>query len=226
MTSHNIHCADLFPVPLLIDNFGESARALNRALIVDIEREISRAPTAGRSFSSGWQSQPGLETRYESFSFLRQQIERSALTYLEHIKYTGPRTAGCGSLWANFMTGRGSHSELHIHGSGQVIATGAYYPASLSKDAGTVATDLDQFDPSSIFKLTGVGGELILYDPSYATKRQIIKPEHSRYYEALKQIAPRESLLLMFPHYMPHAVSPLLDDDIRRYSISYAVEQH
>jgi hypothetical protein len=226
MTSHDIHCADLFPVPLLIDNFGESARALNRALIADIEREMDRAPTTGRSFASGWQSQPGLETKYESFSVLRQQIASSALTYLEHIRYTGPRPACCGSLWANFMTGRGSHSELHIHGSGQVIATGVYYPVSLSKDADASPADLDQFDPSTIFKPTEVGGELILYDPSYATKRQVIKPEHSRYYEALKQIAPRESLLLMFPHYLAHAVSPLLADDIRRYSISYAVEQH
>src|SRR5688572_3409894 len=147
MISHNIHCADLFPVPLMIDNFGEAARALNRALIVDIDREMSRAPTSGRSFESGWQSQPGLETRYESFSHLRQQIERSALAYLQHIRFAEPHTAGCRGLWANFMTGRGSHSELHIHGSGQVIATGVYYPASLSKDVGTEPTDLDHFDP-------------------------------------------------------------------------------
>jgi hypothetical protein len=227
MITHSLHCADLFPVPLVIDNFGESARELNRALVADIEREMTASPAgAGRSFVSGWQSRTGLEKTYASFGELHRQIEKSTHTYLHHIRFAGPRSARCGGLWANCASGRGSHSELHIHGSGNVIATGVYYPATLAKADGVAISDLNQFDPASVFVPTGVGGELVLYDPSYATKRQIIKPEQSRYYDAQKLIAPRESILVMFPQYLPHAVSPLLADGIRRYSISYAVEYH
>ncbi len=225
MISHSIHCADLFPVPLLIDDLGAGARELNQALIADIERERLRTPAAStRSFVMGWQSEPGLEQRYPAFASLHQQIVKVTRTYLQHIKYAEPRVARCGGLWANCMTGRGSHSELHIHGTGRVIATGVYYPASLRSPAGSAPPASGPFDPASVFTSTGVGGELILYDPNYALRRQIIKPEQSRYYEALKQIAPRESLLVMFPHYLPHAVSALLQDDVKRYSVSFAVE--
>lgn len=226
MITHGIHCTDLFPVPLLIDDLGAGARELNLALVADIEREMRRAPApVARSFVAGWQSEPGLERRYASFASLYAEIDKCARTYLQHIRYMGPRRAVCSGLWANCMTERGSHSEMHIHGAGDVVATGVYYPTSLAPPGGPEAGGTGAaFDPASVFASTGVGGELILYDPSYATKRQIIRPERSRYYEALKQIAPRESLLVMFPHYLPHAVSPLLGDGCRRLSISFAVE--
>ena len=104
-----------------------------------------------------------------------------------------------------------------------MIATGVYYPASLIENGITRKENLDDFDPEAIFAQTGVGGELIVYDPSYAIKRQIIKPQDSHYYDGLKQISPRESLLIVFPQYVPHSVNPLLEDDIERYSISYTV---
>lgn len=106
-----------------------------------------------------------------------------------------------------------------------MIATGVYFPASLIQNGKSREEDLDNFDPAQIFAETGVGGELIIYDPSYAIKRQLIKPQGSPYYDGLKQISPRESLLIVFPQYLPHSVDPLLKDDIERYSISYTVEQ-
>ena len=78
--------------------------------------------------------------------------------------------------------------------------------------------------PGRIFSETGKGGELIVHDPGYTIKRRVIKPPGSPYYERLKTIAPRESLLLVFPQYLPHSVDPLLNDGIGRYSISYTVE--
>ena len=224
--SHNIQCADLFPVPFLIDSFGESARTMNRALIADIHNEMEADPAPPeRSFVSAWQSRSGLEERYRSFAQLQQQIERSAQTYLQHINYPDAGSARCAGLWANYMVGKGGHSGYHIHGSGGVIATGVYYPASLIKDGSAPEENLDDFDPAQVFEQTGVGGELIVYDPGYAIKRQVIKPQGSRYYDGLKQIAPRQSLLLVFPQYLPHSVDPLLEDRIERYSISYTVEQ-
>jgi len=224
--THAIQCADLFPVPLLIDNFGESARDLNRALISDIDREMEAKPVpASRSFISAWQSQSGLEQKYESFSKLQRQIQLSAQTYLQHIKYSDASAASCAGLWANYVSGKGGHSGYHIHGSGRVIATGVYYPASLIENGKTRQENLDDFDPTAIFVRTGVGGELIVYDPGYAIKRQIIKPQGSQYYDGLKQISPRESLLIVFPQYLPHSVDPLLEDGIERYSISYTVER-
>ncbi len=114
----------------------------------------------------------------------------------------------------------------HIHGSGAVIATGVYYPSSLIKDEKSDKEDLDDFNPQTVFQETGVGGELVIYDPSYIVKRQVIKPSGSHYYEALKTIAPRESLLILFPQYLPHSVEPLLNTQLKRYSISFTVEKH
>jgi len=223
--THGIQFADLFPVPFLIDNFGESARDLNRALISDIDRAMEAQPVpATRSFVSAWQSQSGLEQKYESFSKLQRLIDLSAQTYLRHIKYSDASAARCAGLWANYIAGKGGHSGYHIHGSGRVIATGVYYPASLIENGKSREEDLDDFDPARIFAETGVGGELIVYDPSYAIKRQIIKPQGSHYYDGLKEISPRESLLVVFPQYLPHSVDPLLQDGIERYSISYTVE--
>ena len=224
--THGIQFADLFPVPFLIDNFGASAKGLNRALINDIDREMEADPVpATRSFVSAWQSRSGLEQEYESFSKLQRQIELSAQTYLQHIKYADASAARCMGLWANYVAGKGGHSGYHIHGSGRVIATGVYYPASLIENGKSREENLDDFDPASIFAQTGVGGELIVYDPSYAIKRQIVKPQASHYYDGMKQISPRESLLVIFPQYLPHSVDPLLEDGIERYSISYTVEK-
>ena len=223
--AHNAHGAALFPIPFLVDNLGESARELNRGLIADIDRE-RRADTEGaaRSFVGAWQSRSGLDRKYRSFAQLRQQIELSARTYLRHIQLPDDTATGCSGLWANHVAGKGGHSGYHIHGSGRVVATGVYYPASLIENGRAPEQNLDDFDPGRIFKETGKGGELIVHDPNYAIKRQVIKPPGSPYYEGLKVVAPRESLLIVFPQYLPHSVAPLLDDGIERYSISYTVE--
>ena len=223
---HNINCADLFPVPLVIDNFGESARELNRRLMDDIHIEMEQeASSASRSFVSAWQSESGLEKKYASFLELQKHIEATAATYLAHIKFAETASVKCAGLWANCISGGGGHSMYHIHGSGAVIATGVYYPASLMKDGENKEEDLDDFNPQTIFRETGAGGELIIYDPSYIIKRQVIKPSGSHYYEALKEISPRESLLVLFPQYLPHSVEPLLDDQFKRYSISFTIKR-
>ena len=222
---HNISCADLFPVPLVIDNFGESARELNRRLMDDIRLEMEQEDTSvSRSFVSAWQSESGLEKKYTSFLELQKHIEACAATYLAHIKYADTTSVECAGLWANCISGAGGHSMYHIHGSGAVIATGVYYPASLIKNGKSDKEDLDDFNPQAIFRETGVGGELVIYDPSYIVKRQVIKPTGSHYYEALKTISPRESLLILFPQYLPHSVEPLLDEQLKRYSISFTIE--
>lgn len=223
---HNINCADLFPIPLVIDNFGESARGLNQRLMDDIHAEMeAEISSVTRSFVSAWQSEAGLEKKYDSFLELQKYIEASTATYLTQIKYAEISSAKCAGLWANCISGTAGHSMYHIHGSGAVIATGVYYPASLLKDGKSKEEDLDDFNPQTIFRETGVGGELIIYDPSYIIKRQVIKPPESHYYEALKEISPRESLLILFPQYLPHSVEPLLDNQFKRYSISFTIEK-
>ncbi len=223
---HNINCADLFPVPIVIDNFGESARELNRRLMRDIHIEMEENnSSASRSFVSAWQSAADLENKYDSFLELKQHIETSAATYLAQIKFTDVSSVKCAGLWANCISTNTGHSMYHIHGSGMVIATGVYYPVSLPASGQSTKENLDDFNPQLIFKETGVGGELVIYDPSYIVKRQVIKPPESRYYEALKVISPRESVLILFPQYLPHSVEPLLDSQSRRYSISFTIEK-
>ena len=70
----------LFPSPLGYCNFGNANKIFNKRLIDDIEDHMSKDAKGGnRTFKknqSSWQSESDLEHLYESFSILRDDIER------------------------------------------------------------------------------------------------------------------------------------------------------
>ena len=77
----------IFPSPFGYCNFGEENRELNQQLIKDIDYDKSVGTGKQRSFkhnASSWQSQPTMETRYDSFKILRDQVEYAMKPIMKH----------------------------------------------------------------------------------------------------------------------------------------------
>jgi hypothetical protein len=224
-----INFRSLFPTPFGFVNFGEDARELNRIIVKNIDEEMAvhQPETERRSFTHNefaWQSKIGLENHYESFEKLAEAITscigpvlvKSGMKeeYAEKLKVT--------NLWANVIFGAGGFSEPHIHGVGNTLWTGVYYPKSEHKN-------LDNFDLDDFIKGTNFpgSGNLVLRDPAFVNK-SLVKPRdndsmiNNEYYGASVTVIPRESLLILFPVWLEHYVQPTTDNK-KRYSISFTI---
>ena len=70
-----------------------------------------------------------------------------------------------------------------------------------------------------------VPGSLVLKDPSGAHKKIVKVPIKSpNYFITNFSIIPRESLLVLFPAYLEHYVTPTIDHS-KRYSISFSIRK-
>ena len=214
----------LFASPFGYANFGEENRELNKQLIKDINYDKSIDDGKDRSFKhndSSWQSYPTMETKYNSFEILREQIQYALKPIMKHSGFEQKVVDNCKveNLWANLIFDAGGYSTPHFHGSGRTLWSGVYYPHGLKEN-----NNLDEFKEEEWIQL-GFGrgdGLLILYDPAKLVKAQVYKPfETGEYYGQEISVIPRESLLVLFPAWMSHMVTPLTKKE-NRYSISFA----
>lgn len=228
----------LFPSPLGVVNLGENMRALNKQIIKDIDNEMLMSPVLGgqdanrqkRTFSGTegtWQSSthPGMETKYQSFDMLKDIIWQVASPVMINVGYKEQYIKDnleIRNLWANVIWKRGGWSQPHTHGTGNTIFTGVYYP--ISPNSETLNLDDFPFEKHVINKSqTAPDGSLVIRDPAKSVK--IIKGEVSGYpyYGSNIAVIPRESLLLFFPTWLEHYVTPLIDEKFKRYSISFGI---
>ena len=209
----------LFPIPISIFNYGEDNHEMNISLVTDILNENQR-DTKGqvRSNMGGWHSKSNLENDYSSFEKLRAIIESCANRYCEQHGYVGGLT--CKRLWAN-INGTGDCNIGHAHGNAAL--TGVYYPVEyVEKDNHCYFN----YDPQAILKpgsWDGMhGGSLVFYDPSYSQKNALVKDTNnpSPYTFDTYYTYPVSGLLILFPSYIIHAVTPFVKDQ-RRVSISF-----
>ena len=225
MAAELIAFKSLFPSPFGYANFGESNRELNKQLIEDIETHRSKFESGERTFSgnnNSWQSEGGLERRYTSFERLRKQIDEAARPILKHSGYKEEHLPyiKVSNLWGNVIFDVGGFSFPHIHPTHMSIWTGVYYPSGVEDIA-----DLNQFVEEEVIQLHRQKGDgaLVLFDPSRDQKQLISGTlDDKEYYGGEITIFPRESLLLLFPSWMPHMVMPLTTKTMR-YSISFSV---
>ena len=225
MTAELIAFKSLFPSPFGYVNFGESNRELNKQLIEDIETRRSKYGSEERTFrgnNSSWQSVGELEKTYSSFEKLRKQIDKASKPILKHSGCKPeilPHLRAC-NLWGNVIFDVGGFSFPHIHPTNMSMWTGVYYPQGVEDIA-----DLNQFVEEEVIQLHRQKGEgaLILFDPSRDQKQLISGGfDDKEYYGGEITIFPRESLLLLFPTWMPHMVTPLTTKT-KRYSISFSI---
>ena len=226
----DINFRALFPTPFGFVNFGEEARDLNAMLVKNIDEELVRyqPSTTLRTFANntcGWQSELGMETLYESFAKLGDVISSCIGPILTQSGYEQEYAESLyvEQLWANVILSAGGFSQPHIHGGGNTVWSGVYYPKSDHEN-------LDDFDQHKfIIGGTQAGsGNLILRDPAVNIKAQVKvsreKMKNKAYFGSSITVKPRESLLVVFPAWLEHYVQPVTDNT-RRYSISFAVNK-
>ena len=214
----------IFPSPFGYCNFGEENRELNKQLIKDIDDTRSIDDGKHRSFkhnTCSWQSFPDMEQKHDSFAKLRDQIQYAIKPIMRHSGFQQEVVDDCKieNLWANLIFDAGGYSTPHFHGSGRTLWSGVYYPKGMEEN-----DNLDEFTEERWIQLGHRDGDgiLVLFDAAKFTKAQVYKPfETGEYYGQEVTVLPRESLLVLFPAWMGHMVTPLTKKE-NRYSISFA----
>ena len=221
----------LFSTPIGVVNFGEQARGLNKKLIQEMELEKNNNINCERTFSgndSSWQSALEMEKKYEGFQILKDAINEVAKNFLTKslfLKKEYEDKIVTHSLWGNIIYNMGGWSQPHMHGNGTTLFSGVYYPKSIDSDN----INLDKLDQSKLLKASTVvreDGVLVLKDPSALVKKM---SRANYFYNQMHQganiyICPRESLLVLFPAWLEHFVTPVMDFKENRYSISFAID--
>ena len=215
----------IFPSPFGYCNFGEENRELNQQLIKDIDYDRSVGTGKQRSFkhnASSWQSHPGMEKKYDSFKILKEQVQYAIKPILKHSGFEQKVVdkLWVENFWANLIFDAGGYSTPHFHGSGRTLWSGVYYPQGMGEEE----NNLDEFKEEDHIQLGHKKGDgiLVLYDAAKLVKAQVHKPfETGEYYGQEVTVVPRASLLVLFPAWMSHMVTPLTKKE-NRYSISFA----
>jgi len=216
----------IFPSPFGYCNFGEENRELNKQLIKDINDNRLVDEGKHRSFkhnASSWQSFPDMDDNYDSFKTLREQIQYAIKPIMRHSGFEQRVVDNCKveHLWANLIFDAGGYSTPHFHGSGRTLWSGVYYPQGMGEEENN---NLDEFKEEEWIQLGHKTGDgiLVLFDAAKFTKAQVYKPfDSGEYYGQEVTVVPRESLLVLFPAWMGHMVTPLTKKE-NRYSISFA----
>ena len=215
----------IFPSPFGYCNFGEENRELNKQLIKDIDYDRSVGTGKQRSFkhnASSWQSHPEMEKKYDSFKILKEQVQYAIKPILKHSGFE-QRVVDklwVENFWANLIFDAGGYSTPHFHGSGKTLWSGVYYPQGMGEEE----NNLDEFKEEDYIQLGHKKGDgiLVLFDAAKLVKAQVYKPfETGEYYGQEVTVVPRASLLVLFPAWMSHMVTPLTKKE-NRYSISFA----
>ena len=217
----------IFPSPFGYVNFGEANRELNTQLVEDIHSYRAEDEGAFRTFRKNdcaWQTNSDMETRYESFEQLRKLIDDVSKPIIEHSGIAKEYLPYCKveNLWANWIFDAGGFAKPHFHGSGRTLWSGVYYPKGLEE-----IDNLDEFEEEEYIRLGFEEGEglLVCFDPAKVTKGLVKVMDNGEFYGQDITIKPRESLLVLFPVWLSHMVSPLTKKE-NRYSISFALNYH
>jgi hypothetical protein len=197
MTQTTVKVLPLWSVPIALVNFGETMRAVNKDLIKDILAEADDNQASTRSGINVWQSNGGLETKYGSFAAMAMNIKQSVFAILPNLGFGGfadryDELFEVKELWANIIYKPGGFHIPHIHGSGETLFSGVYYPTSGFEYNDTDTNfkmkplypdeDLSVIPPEQFLANSNPKpGDLMLMDPAAGLKRQVIPEWVQRY---------------------------------------------
>jgi hypothetical protein len=222
---------DLFAVPFMLTTLGEKSRQLNKKLIKDLHEDRNVNPEAPlRTGVHVWQSKFAIEKRYESFSNLVNIIFSTCEPTLRKAGFTGDLSSymECIDLWGNINENPYAYHTPHFHGHGHTVFTGIYYPSSGVLD-GVNISDSENLDELTKIEATSrpKPGSVVFMDPAANVKRQVYplgdKLNRYPYYSMDIAVTPKESTLLLAPHYVSHYVVPTEKPGLTRYSIPFSI---
>ena len=183
----------LFPTLVTCYRVAE-AEARSRALCAQVAEASRMLPTVARGERHGWQSDNGFFDWSDEARWLRDVVAGAIVAlHPDNAALPGMNLVG----WANRL-GRGDAFSPHVHSAAW---SGVYYA-----DAGDSGA---------------AGGLLLLRDPRAGA--HMVESPTSRFDGACSfQIAPETGLLVVFPSWLMHWVSPY-DGERPRVSISFNV---
>jgi len=209
----------LFPIPVCLYNYGEDeSHGLNIDLVTDTISEMNKDQEGTqRSNFGGWHSKIDMEIRYSSFNVLKNKIQESVNDYCDRYGFQDGLIVS--RLWAN-MNYTGDMNVGHNHTNSAL--TGVYYPIKHIID-NTAEFNYSEGNPLKPGIWDGErGGSIYFQDPNYGLRfprlRKIEKPTAfnlDAYYTY-----PVSGLLIVFPAYLMHTVTPF-KENLQRLSISF-----
>ena len=220
---------DLFAVPISIINLGEESRKINEDILKQITFVKGNETPQRRTGVGVWQSSVGLEEKYESFSKLSNYFFSQALPYLNKVGLTGDVSSymKCEDFWVNYNNSPYAYHPPHIHGTGNTMFSGVYYPSSGILNGEHISEKQNLDNPVEIISSgQPKPGSLVFLDPMSALKNQVYpngKLNKYPYYGLEICITPQEGTLVLFPHYLQHLVTPTETTGLIRMSVAFNI---
>tara|TARA_R100001463_G_scaffold24131_1_gene57625 strand:+ start:225 stop:899 length:675 start_codon:yes stop_codon:yes gene_type:complete len=209
----------LFPIPVCLYNYGEDeSHGLNIDLVTDTISEMYKDQEGTqRSNFGGWHSKGDLEVRYSSFNVLKNKIQESVNDYCDRYGFQKDGLV-VSKLWAN-MNYTGDMNVGHHHAT--TALTGVYYPVKHIIDK-SCEFNYSEGNPLQPGIWDGErGGSIYFQDPSYGLKSRLRKvKEPTAYNLDAYYTYPVSGLLIVFPSYLIHTVTPF-KENLQRLSISF-----
>jgi len=205
----------LFPIPISLYNFGKENHKLDINLIQDTLDCCSKSKSMVRSNLGGWHSHNGMEKKYNSFTLLCDLIQKSVDDYC--IKHGYSKGLKVTDLWAN-INRSGDMNVGHHHAT--TCLTGVYYPVK------SIVDNRCEFNYNNGCSLMpGIwdgknGGSIYFQDPCYGLKSKLKKTKPTAFNLDAYHTYPVSGLLILFPSYLIHTVTPFREN-IQRMSISF-----
>ena len=213
------HILPLFPTAVGLYNMGEELHEMNQSLVADILSESKKDSTGIRQSNlGGWHSECGLEDKCESFSLLKENIQICVDNYCDQTFLSDSKYTCVGGIWAN-VNNSGDINLPHHH-SGSVM-TGVYYPLKeivKGKPFYNYQKDVTLL-PGSWTAEKG-GGSIIFHDPAHGQKTHYNTSGVTPYNMQNYHVYPVSGLLVLFPPYLLHTVTPFKEKKTR-LSISF-----
>jgi hypothetical protein len=222
MKSYNLNA---FAIPIAYGTFGEQSRALNKILIHDIFEELNSIVSVGRSAVNVKQTNYRMEQRYSSFKILQDIIKEFALPYIQRCGIK-KENIDVYDFWANLNQNPTAFHMPHSHSIHAGIFTGVYFPSSGIENEIHLSQNqnLDE-DPQLISTGTPSPGSLVLLDPNENIK-SAIATKHTEKYPYFGNplcISPKEGIIILFPSYISHLVTPTENPNLTRLSIAFNI---
>ena len=223
---------DLFPVPVTVLNLGEKSRQLNLEIMEAIKVEKKQHHNQKRSGVNVWQSHSKLEDRHDIFKKLQTTFFNHFRPYMQRAGYTNcvlDDNFIAEDFWVNYNNSPHAYHMPHIHGDGKTLFSAVYFPTSGFLNGVPISKNENLDEPVMIAaKSQPDPGSLVLLDPSYAIKNQVYDSRFLNrypYYGMEISITPREGVLVMFPQYLTHLVTPTEQQGFERYSIAFDINK-
>ena len=208
----------LFATPVLTLNFTKDVHDMNEELVRDIAIEVKEDPDGiVKSNFNGWHSQGGLERKYDSFRRLAELVSACANNYCSN--YGWETGVECSNLWAN-INGPGDSNHPHQHNLSSLVAV--YYPIGWIDGEETFYNYAEDQIWLSPYVCDGEkGGSLALFDPCHGKRIHLNPVEQLWHTVSSMHVYPHAGLLVLFPTYLVHTVTPFKEQDRKRISISF-----